>query len=398
MKLKNLIVTIAVLAALSAIAFFATRPEAPALPDARINQPMVARATAEQAAKVRLSDQGKTVSLDRQADGTWRVTSYYDMPADFQKLSAFVGSLGDAKLERLVTSNADRIARLEFKDAKITLLDAADKELFAVTLGKTPETGTGRFVRFGTEPKAFLASLTADLDTESKNWANTEIVSLKADDVARLEIPFAEGGTIAISRAKKEDPWTADKTPAGQKVKADKIASVLSSFGSLRFSETNDRTDANVAAAKANERIFKIETFEHKTLTVAMGRKPEEKKLKPPTASPDGKSGPGALGSMADLNKKEPAEPKPGEEKKAEEAKPLAPEFETIAAGPVFVSVADSDAKAGINALMQKRAFQISDYVFTGLPQKADELFEAAPPPPAPAPMPADSGKPAAAK
>ena len=41
-----------------------------------------------------------------------------------------------------------------------------------------------------------------------------------------------------------------------------------------------------------------------------------------------------------------------------------------------------------MNTAMQKRAYQISDYVFTGLPQKADELFEPAPPP-APAPAPA---------
>jgi len=32
--------------------------------------------------------------------------------------------------------------------------------------------------------------------------------------------------------------------------------------------------------------------------------------------------------------------------------------------------------------LMQKRAFQIYEYTFTGLPQKADELFEALPVPP----------------
>jgi hypothetical protein len=38
-----------------------------------------------------------------------------------------------------------------------------------------------------------------------------------------------------------------------------------------------------------------------------------------------------------------------------------------------------------VNALMVKRAFQIAEYTFTGLPQKADELFEAAPPAPAPA-------------
>jgi hypothetical protein len=363
---------------------------------------LVDRTAIEKAAKLRISDAGKNVELTRQADGTWRVPSYYDMPADFSKLSGFVGNLTDAKLQRLVTSNPDRISRLEFKDTKIELLDSADKAVFSVTLGKNPETGSGRFVRFGDEKKAYLASLSAWLDTEPKNWANAELTNLKPDDIAKIEIPFAEGGPITVSRAKKEDPWTADKTPAGQKVKADKISSVLSSVGTVRFTETTATDDAGVAVAKANLRSFKLTTFDNKTVTIAMGRKPEEKKLKPPAPTTDGKSGPAALGSLTDLAKKEEKkdEAKPGEEKKDD--KPLAPEFETIPAGPVFTFVTHSEASAPINALMQKRAFQIAEYTFTGLPQKVDELFEAAPPPPPPAPAtapaPAPTPAPAATK
>jgi hypothetical protein len=385
MKLKTLIVSILVLAALAGGAYVLQRPAPPPVTDARIKQSLVERAAVEKAAKLRLVDAGKTIELTRQSDGTWRVPSYYDMAADFSKLSGFVGNLTDAKLERLVTTSPDRIARLEFKDTKIELLDASDKVVFTVTLGKNPETGSGRFVRFGDEPKAYLASLSAWLDTEAKNWANAELTNLKPDDIAKIEIPFAEGGPIVVSRAKKEDSWTADKTPAGQKVKADKIASLLSSVGTVRFSETTALDDANATAAKANLRTFKVTTFDNKTVTVAMGRKPEEKKLKPTTPSADGKTGPAALGSLTDLAKKEEKkdDAKPGEEKKDD--KPLAPEFETIPAGPVFAFIAHSEAAAPINGLMQKRAFQITEYTFTGLPQKADELFEAAPPPAPPA-------------
>ena len=373
MKLKSIVLTIALLAALAAAAFFATRPTPPPLADLRVGQPIVDRATVEKAAKLRLTDQGKTVTLVRQPDATWKVTSYYDFPADFSKLATFIGGLTDAKLERLVTSRPDRIALLEFKDTKIDLLDSSDKELWSVTLGKTPDTGNGRYLRYGTEQKAFLASLSAYLDAESKNWANTELLALKVDDVMKIEIPFAEGGPVTVSRAKKEDPWTAATTPAGQKLKADRIASLLSSLSSIRFSDTNDLTDPNAVAAKANERLFTIETFDKKVLKIALGRKPEEKKLKPAAPTADGKTGLASLGTAADLLKKD-ADGKP-----AEPAKPLTPEFETIPAGPVFVTIAQAEATAPVNALMQKRAFQISDYTFTSLPQKSDELFEPVP-------------------
>jgi hypothetical protein len=376
MRLKTILVTVAVLAVLSIGAFIVRRPAPPAITDARLNQPLVAADAIEKATKLRLSDAGKTVELTRQADGTWRVPSYYDMQADFNKLSGLVGNLTQAKIQRLVTSNPERIARLEFKDTKIELLNASDQVVFTATLGRNAETGGGRFVRFGDESKAYLTNLSAWLDPEAKNWANAELLNVKADEIAKVEIPFSEGGSVTVSRAKKEDPWTAENPPAGQTLKADRVASLLSSVASLRFSETSALDDPNLAAAKANLRPIKLTTFDHKTITVALGRKPEEKKLKPLTATPD-KSGPGALGNLADLAK-QPAR-KEGEPA-AEGANPLAPEFETIPAGPVYAVVSHSEASAPVNALMQKRGFQIAEYTFTGLPQKADELFEPAPP------------------
>lgn len=366
MKLRTLLVVVAVLAALSVAVFFVRRPAPPPSADERIGQSLVDSSLPEKAAKLRVSDQGKTATLAKQGDGTWRVTSFHDLPADFGKISRLVGDLTEAKLERLVTSNPERISRLEFKDAKIELLDAAEKELWSVTMGKNAESGGGRFVRFGNEQKAYLANFNGWLDAEPKNWADAQLLNLKADDIAKIEIPFAEGGPVLVSRAKKEDPWTADKMPAGQRVKLDKVMSVLSSLSTVRFSETSDPADANVAAAKANARVFKLTTFDGKSVTVTLGRKPEEKKLKSPVA--DAKSGPAALGSASDATKAEPA-------------KPLEPEFETIPAGPVYVFITHSDANAPVNTIMQKRAFQIGDYLFTGLPQKAEELFEAAPAP-----------------
>jgi hypothetical protein len=385
MKLRHLILSVVVLAVLSAVVFFVRRPGPAPSEDSRLHQPLVDRATVEKAAKLRISDQGKTVTLVRQSDGSWRNTSYYDLPADFAKLSGFIGNLTDAKIDRLVTSNPERIARLEFKDTKIEFLDSADKPLWSLTLGKTPDAGGGRFVRFGDEAKAYLASLSVWLDTEPKNWADSELLNLKPEDIAKLEVPFDAGSPVAFSRAKKEDPWTSDKTPAGQKVKADKISSTLGSIGSVRFSDTSNLDDPNLAAAKEHLRIFKLTTFDHKTIRVGLGRKPEEKKLKPPAPSTDGKTGPAALGSVADLKKdeKKEVETKSGEDKKAtDDQKPLTPEYETIPAGPVFVIITNTDPDAPINALMQKRAFQVSDYIFTGLPQNPADFFEPAPPPP----------------
>ena len=90
MKIKSIVLTIAVLAALSAVAYFTTRPTPPPVADARVGQPLVDRTVVEQAAKLRLTDQGKTVTLVRQPDASWKVATSHDFPADFSKLATFL--------------------------------------------------------------------------------------------------------------------------------------------------------------------------------------------------------------------------------------------------------------------------------------------------------------------
>ena len=367
MKLKTLALAVAILAVLSAITFIVQRPAPPPSADARIGQPLAPAATLEQAAHVRLTDQGKVVLLVRQSDGTWRVPGYYDLAADFAKLTKLVSDLTGAKLQRLVTSNPERIARLEFKDTQISFLDASDKELWSVTLGRTAENG-GRFVRFGPEQKAYLANLNTEVDADAKNWADTQLLNLKSDDIARIELSFPDdgGGTLIATRAKKDDAFAAEKAPDGRKLKSDSVTNLLGSVTTLRFSDTSEPADPNAVAAKAHARMLKLTTFDGKAVTILIGRKPEEKIVKAPAPAADAaKSGPAAI---LDTNKKD-----------AGPAKTLEAATETVPAGPVFAFITHSDATAPINALMQRRAFQVAEFAFTSLPQKFDELFEAAP-------------------
>lgn len=408
MKLRTLILSVAVLAVLSAVAFLLQRPSAPANQDARIGEPVFDTKTLDKTARLRLADQGKTVLLTRQPDGKWIDSSYFDLPADFAKLSRFMDDLSNAKIQRLVTQNPERLARLDFKDTSIALLDSGDKELWLLTLGKSAE-GGGRFVRFGSEPKGYLANLGVFLDAEAKNWADSLLVDLKPDDIAAVEVGLAEGAPVVATRAKKEEAWTAASVPAGQRIKSDRITSLLSSFTSFRFQDTSDLNDANVEAARKHTRTIKLTTFDHKTISIELGRKPEEKKeiksQKPEvrdqkttndlTAGP-ASANPSASGAApATAPTKQNPEPSPSAEAPAKAetlnpqsaavpppAKPEEPKIETIPAGPVYAFITSSDPAAPINAIMKKRAFQIYDWNFTSLPQKPDELLEPVPAPP----------------
>jgi hypothetical protein len=274
MKLRTLFITVVVLAVLSVAAYLANRPEPALAADPRVGKPILDADTASKAAGLSISDQGKKVELARNSDGTWRVVSYYDLPADFEKISRFVQDLNEAKIDRFVTSSPGRLSRLEFKDSKITLSDSAGKAFWSLTLGKNSDMGNGRFVRFDDEPKAFFSSLHVWLDTDAKGWANAQLVSLKPEEVARIEIPFEGAPTVVAVRAKKDAPWTAEGAPAGKKLNTEQVTQVLSTLTSLRFSDTVDPKDPAAVLAAKHMRTFKLTSFDGKALTIEIGRKP----------------------------------------------------------------------------------------------------------------------------
>jgi hypothetical protein len=357
MKLRTLVISVALLAVLSVVVFFRNRPEPVPPADPRVGTAVLDPDTVSKAAGLVISDQGKKVELSKGADAVWHVTSYFDMPADFYKISKLVQDLNESKVERLVTDNPERMARLEFKDSFIALKDSSGTEIWKVTLGKTPESGNGRFIRFGGEPKAFFSGMHVWLDTDAKGWADAQLVTVKPEDVAKLEIPLPDGKAVVVSRPKKDAAWSTPVAPAGQTLISDKISPILTTLTGLRFSDSVDTKDASAAQASKFMRTFRITTFDGKTVSISLGRKPEEKKLKAPTAD------------TAAIVKADDGKP---------DAKPIVPDFETIPAGPVFVEISSSDPHAGVNDLMKRRSFEVDDYSFTGLPQKADELFEAA--------------------
>lgn len=386
MKIKTLIVTVLILAVLSVAAFYFNRSAPPPSSDPRINQPVVQSSAVESAAKIKISEQGKSVILTKDAENNWKVSTYFDLPADFQKLAEFVNQLTSSKVEQFVTSTPEKLRRLEFQDTQIALLDSADKPIWSITLGKQAEAG-GRFIRFGEEAKGYRATMNTWLDNDSKSWVNAALIPLKTDDVARIELDVPNAEPVIAARAKKEDGFAMEKLPEGKKFKVDKLLSVLSSFTSLRFNETTDLTDPNVAAAKQNLRNAKVTTFDGRTWTIALGRKPEQKIIKPPVAKPDGKTGPAALGSLTDVVKPaSEAQPASPPADKGGPVKVAEPDIETIPAGPVYAFISSSDGKASINTMMEKRAFQVDEFAFGNFPQTREELVDVAPPPPPPPP------------
>ncbi len=362
MKLKTLVIAVLVLVGLSVTVHFATRPAPPSEADPRVGTPLLDRATATSATRLTISSQGASVTLQRDSNNTWKVSSYHNIPADFSKLARFISELTTTKIDRFVTANPERLSRLEFSDTTITLTDGTGKTLWSMTLGKTAENG-GRFLRFPGADRAYLARLNVYTDATAKNWADTSLVSVEPNTIAKVELTFADGDPIIATRPTAEAPFTAADAPDDQQLKASAISSLVTTLTGLRFIDTAAFDTPDAVAAREHTRIATLTTFNGQTTTIRLGRRPE-------VPAP---------------------EPAPTDAKPEENAEP--PAAAATPAGPVFVQVQSSNDNAWINTIGDELVFKISDYPFTNLPKTRADLFE-----PKPAPAPAASGSPAPRK
>jgi hypothetical protein len=352
MRLRPLLLTLAVLIPVSAAVWWFSRPAPAAAADARVGQRVADPAALASAARVKITTSGKSVELARGEGDRWTVVGEPALPADASRLTRLTGDLVSPKIDRLVSARPEKIATYELDSAGLVYSDASGKPLFDLDLGKTLENGA-RILRYGDEPKAYAARLNVYLDAEATPWRDTALVAgVQASDVASLSIGFpGSPAPIMISRTKAEDPWTSPSTPAGHQVRGSTLTAQVGNLTSLRYTNVAPNLDPGVVAARIFPRELTLTTFSGRTVKVSFARAPEP-----------------------------PAAPKP--EAKEGETAPTTP---PPAPRPVYVEITDSKPDALLAAAAKTHAFEIADWVFTALPAKTEDLFEPVPTPTSPA-------------
>ncbi len=388
MKLKPLALIVALLAVAAGLVYWrSSTPVKDPSADPRVGQALVPVATLDAIRGLRLVSGGQTAVLAADTDGQrWAVPDYFALPADFDKLVSLVNSLRDAKVVRFVTAQPERLERLGFSGDLIELRDAEAKPLLTINLGKNNESG-GRFVRFGDEPKAYLVELNTWLDAVAKNWARSQLLDVKPEAIARVECRFADGTSVVAQRSADGTAWTADGLPEGKELKASAVDALVSQLTALRFTETAELAAPDAVAAREHARTVVVTTKDGTSYTVALGRRPA------PPATPE------TGDRRAEIAKPGPISVTTPPVTIGPDGKPqvveLPPEItaqeataETVAApppppGPVFAFISANREADPINAIMQKRAFQIGEWTLNSLPVNRDALLQDKPAPPA---------------
>ena len=347
MKLRPLLVSIAVLAPLSLAAWWLGRPaDSGATLDTRVGQRIVEPDALASATRLELKSDGKTLNFTRAESGRWVIEGTPALPADLDRLARLSSDLVTPKIDRFVSARPEKLATYELDKTSVTYRDVAGKELFALHLGKSPE-GGGRILRIGDEQRAYLARLALSLDTDAARWRNTALFSgLSASDIASVRIGFSTTDkAITITREKPDQPWTSSATPQGQRVKASVLSTQTGNLSGLRYTAVAPNLDPGVVAARVFPREIGFTTFSGRSVSIEFNRTPE-----PPT----------------------PPAPTP----KEGETPPPPP---AAAPRPVYVSITDSLPDSILAEAAKTHAFEVADWIYSALPASPADLFETDP-------------------
>ncbi len=207
-------------------------------------------------AKVTIQTKDGTITLVRTSPETWTSPDRFDYPAAGDKINKLVRQLNDMRLIEAKTASAERYERLEVEDMAeeassrlIRLEDGDGKVLAEALIGKrlfrlTGNANSGTYIRRPGEDQSWLASGGFDLEPEVEAWLDQIVVEVDREEVAKVAVTLADGGTYSVSREKAGDELQFDDLAEGEALKADaSITELASALTSVRHAGVKRVTD-----------------------------------------------------------------------------------------------------------------------------------------------------------
>ncbi len=283
MNLKKLTLAAVILAVLAGLTLWVKAPERRMGP---LDNPTPARELdLDLVYGVEIEAPEETVQLRRGKENDWTVESMLAYPLDARQLQDLLLKIQQIRLSRAVTSKADHHGRFKLLDpkgeegekkekgTKIILLDKESKSLFEIVLGE-PRTSVGgatgmgdagQYVRLMGSPAVYLMKNRLTVASKPERWLLKELLDVKLDEVARVEIRSPQAKPLIFTRGKDAE-WELEGLQDDEKLKIPAVKGVarsLERFNLRSLSLSNQDLDES--------RSLRLKTFEGMTYSVRLG-------------------------------------------------------------------------------------------------------------------------------
>lgn len=293
MKGKQLLILTLIAAILTGLAMFLSTKR-PAHSGVVVGKKVLPSLRVNDIQALEISSASETVTVTR-TDGIWRVVNRHNYPADFGKIRDLLTKLADLKVLQSVRATVQQRRELHLlhgpaADASeqptvLNMKDAAGQPVETLLLGKerirpsaSPDPSPygnfpdGRFIATG-KGKIFLVGDTlTEAVTAPRSWMEDELLSIKPEDIASIEVNGATNGTIMLTRTNGNASFTLPEIPDGKVADESSLTRLSSSLSYLRFEDIADPSAAMDSTGLEKPVTFIARTFNGAAYTVSVGR------------------------------------------------------------------------------------------------------------------------------
>ena len=240
MKTRNLVILSAIVIALGAYIFLFERHQ-PSSEEVRDAADRVLRDfDRDRVTGLLVDGDGGRLRLEK-ADGSWRIAEPIEFPADESTVSSTLGSLANLDADRRLPLAEVSLADfgLEPPTATVTLRMDDGSEV-SVAVGSEMPLGSRRALRVAGADELVIAPgwFATDLERDLDDWRSRDVVDLRADQVASIDIQAGEDSIRAVRIGER---WQL-LSPLEDLADRDHLQALVSDLGALRIEEFLDDT------------------------------------------------------------------------------------------------------------------------------------------------------------
>ena len=180
---------------------------------------------------------GESVTLRRQK-GKFVVADRDNYPASVKNVNALITSCVDIKTTEMYTSDAKNHEDLGVAEGKaeksVKFLKSDSSLITGIVIGKRKKEGQGSFLRLAGDDRVYLAMEVPWIRARPISYVDTELISVKADDVESVTVG---SGKDSYTIRRQGGKAVLENVPEGKQQKESDCKTVLEALSNLRFSD-----------------------------------------------------------------------------------------------------------------------------------------------------------------
>jgi len=214
--------------------------EKPAASRSRAAGPLIQGLDVEKIAAIQIGPPGKAFKLVRQGDH-FVVPDKDNYPAATGKINRLITSCLDVTTLELITSNPANFDELNVTEEKaadvVKFLDAAEKVITGIIVGKKQPQTNARYVRLVTSNDVYTAQKVPSVRDSAIDYIDKELVNIDREDIVRVTVAGPNTNYTLRVDPNDSDRITLEPLAPDEKLKDVEAKSVLGALSYFSFTD-----------------------------------------------------------------------------------------------------------------------------------------------------------------